>query len=37
MKNHIAAAGAAILDGIDRIGLWLGVLRLRLPVASAGR
>jgi hypothetical protein len=30
MKNHIAAAGAAILDGIDRIGLWLGVLGLRL-------
>lgn len=30
MKDRIAAAGAAMLDGIDGIGLWLGVLGLRL-------
>lgn len=32
MKNRIASASAAILGGIDGIGLWLGVLGLRLLV-----
>ncbi len=30
MKNRIASASAAVLGGIDGVGLWLGVLGLRL-------
>ena len=32
MKNRFAAGGAVVLDRLDGIGLWLGMLGLRLLV-----